>query len=119
MDLLKIINVDANINIIGGVCFALFAVLVGTRITTTGIRDYIFIVTIATLGAASVIEHWFINSSIITSCLIGFSIGFLADDVYLNLKATMPQFIKDVINDIMIGVKSKIKSVLGVKDDKC
>lgn len=105
MELLKLIN---N-NILGGVGFALFAVLVGTRVTVTGLRDYIFILTIAVLGTASVIEHWFLNNSFITSCLIGFSIGFLADDIYLNLKATVPEFIKDIMSDILNGIKEKIK----------
>lgn len=110
MELLKLINA----NILGGVGFALFAVLVGTRVTVTGLRDYIFILTIAVLGTASVIEHWFLDNSFITSCLIGFSIGFLADDIYLNLKATMPEFIKDILSDILNGIKEKIKKFLGI-----
>lgn len=110
MELLKLIN----INILGGVGFALFAVLVGTRVTVTGLRDYIFILTIAVLGTASVIEHWFLDNSFITSCLIGFSIGFLADDVYLNLKATIPEFIKDILSDILKGIKEKLKKFLGI-----
>lgn len=110
MELLKLINA----NILGGVSFALFAVLVGTRVTVTGLRDYIFILTIAVLGTASVIEHWFLDNSFITSCLIGFSIGFLADDIYLNLKATMPEFIKDILSDILNGIKEKIKKFLGI-----
>ena len=110
MELLKLINT----NILGGVGFALFAVLVGTRVTVTGLRDYIFILTIAVLGTASVIEHWFLDNSFITSCLIGFSIGFLADDIYLNLKATMPEFIKAILSDILNGIKEKIKKFLGI-----
>lgn len=110
MELLKIINT----NILGGVGFALFAVLVGTRVTATGLRDYIFILTIAVLGTASVIEHWFLDNSFITSCLIGFSIGFLADDIYLNLKATIPEFIKDIVSDILTGIKEKLKKLLGI-----
>lgn len=110
MDILKLINT----NILGGVCFALFAVLVGTRINVTGFRDYIFILTIAVLGTASVIEYWFLDSSFITSCLIGFSMGFLADDIYLNLKATLPEFIKDILSDILGGIKEKIKKFLGI-----
>lgn len=110
MALLKLINA----NILGGVGFALFAVLVGTRVAVTGLRDYIFILTIAVLGTASVIEHWFLDNSFITSCLIGFSIGFLADDIYLNLKATIPEFIKDLLSDILNGIKEKIKNFLGI-----
>lgn len=110
MDFLKFIN---N-NILGGVGFALFAVVVGTRLAITGLRDYICILTIAVLGTASVIEHWFLDNSFITSCLIGFSIGFLADDVYLNLKATMPEFIKDILSDILGGLKDKIKQLFGI-----
>lgn len=109
MELLQQINA----NLLGGVGFALFAVLVGTRVTETGIRDYIFILTIAVLGSASVIEHWFMDSSFITSCLTGFSIGFLADDVYLNLKATVPEFVKEILNDIFTGIKERIKRFLG------
>ena len=111
MELLKVINT----NVLGGVGFALFAVLVGTRVTITGLRDYIFILTIAVLGTASVVEHWFLDNSFITSCLIGFAIGFLADDIYLNLKATMPEFIKDILHDILDGLKNRIKKFLGIE----
>lgn len=98
-----------NANLLGGIGFALLAVLVGTKVTETGIRDYILILTIAVLSSASVIEHWFMDSSFITSCLTGFSIGFLADDVYLNIKATIPEFVKDIINDVFTGIKERIK----------
>lgn len=111
MELLKLINT----NILGGVSFALFAVLVGTKVNVIGLRDYIFVLTIAVLGTASVIEHWFLASSFITSCLIGFSIGFLADDIYLNLKATVPEFIKEILNDILDSIKVKIKKFLGIE----
>lgn len=104
-------------NILGGVCFALFAVLVGTKITDVGLRDYIFILTIAVLGTASVIEHWFLDDSFITSCLMGFSIGFLADDVYLNLKATVPDFVKQILNDVLHSIKVRVGRILGRDDD--
>ena len=100
-------------NVLGGVGFALFAVLVGTKVADVGLRDYIFILTIAVLGAANVIEHWFTANSFVTSCLIGFSIGFLADDVYLNLKATVPDFVKQIVNDIFQGVKDWVHKIIG------
>lgn len=110
MELLNLINA----NLLGGVGFAAFAVLVSTRIDAIGVRDYIFVLTGAVLGTASIIEHWFLSSSFVTSCLIGYSIGFLADDVYLNLKATVPEFIKDILNDLLNGLKIKIKKFLGI-----
>ena len=97
-----------EVNVLGGVGFALFAVIVGTRLVDVGVRDYICILTIAILGAANIIERWFTDGSFITSCLIGFSIGFLADDVYINLKSTMPAFIKDVLSDTLDSLKDKI-----------
>lgn len=103
-----------NINLLGGVGFALFAVLVGTRVTETGLRDYIFILTIAVLGTASVLEQWFLHKSFTTNCLIGFSIGFLADDVYLNIKATMPDFVKTVITDTFTAARKKVNKFLGI-----
>lgn len=109
MELLNTINP----NVLGGVIFAVFAVLVGTRLSTTGIRDYILIMTIAILGTASVIERWFLTSSIVTSCLVGFAIGFLADDVYLNLKATIPDFVKDILDDLFKGIKDKVRKMIG------
>lgn len=101
-----------NANVLGGVIFALWAVLIGTKITVTGLRDYIFIITIAVLGTAAVIEQWFLDNSFITSCLIGFSIGFLADDVYMNLKATVPEFVKDILDDVLQAVKDWIRKIL-------
>lgn len=110
MEILKIINT----NMLGGVGFAFFAVIVGTRLTVTGLRDYIFILTIAVLGTAGILERWFSDSSFVTNCLIGFAVGFLADDVYLNLKATIPDFIKDILNDILNGIKDRIKKLFGL-----
>lgn len=102
-----------HINILGGVGFAMFAVLVGTKITETGIRDYVCILTIAVLATASIIEHWFMDNSLITSCLIGFSIGFLADDVFMNLKATIPDFIKEILQDVFASIKARLHKLLG------
>lgn len=101
-------------NILGGVGFALLAVVLDTRLTITGVRDYIVIVTIAILGAASVIERWFLDSSFITSCLLGFSIGILADDVYINLKTAMPDFIKEIVSDVSTSIKNKVRKFLGL-----
>lgn len=102
-----------NENIIGGVAFALFAVLVGTRPTVVGCRDYIYILVMAVLGSANIIEHWFLHTSFLTSCLIGFCVGFLADDIYLNLKATIPDFVKQIVDDVLQSIKDWIRRVIG------
>lgn len=107
-------ELQINSNILGGIGFALFAVLVGTRVTVIGLRDYILILTIALLGTANVIEHWFMDSHLTTSCLVGFAIGFLADDVYLNIKATVPDFVKEIMTDFFQVIKTKLKKLLGI-----
>lgn len=107
-----------NLNMLLGTCFAVFSVLIGNKITTTELRDFILIVTLAILATTSIIEQWFSNSSMVSTCLIGFSVGFVADDVYLNLKATLPKFIKTLIQDIFEGVKMKVKVFLGLDKDK-
>lgn len=100
-------------NILGGVSFSLFAVLVGTKVSDVGVRDYIFILTIAVLVTANVLEYWFANSSFVSSCMIGFAIGFLSDDVYLNLKETTPLFVKQIINDVLQGIKDWVHKKVG------
>lgn len=101
-----------NVNILSGIAFALFAVLVGTRVKEVGVRNYIFILTIALLGTANIIEHWFLDSSFTTTCLVGFAVGYLADDVYLNLKATIPEFVKHIINDVLQWIKDWVHKTL-------
>lgn len=111
-------NVLMNLhtNILGGIGLALFAVLVGTNVTRIGFRDYLLIVVLAVLGTASAVEHWFLDSALSTACLVGFSVGFLADDVYMNVKATMPDFIKEMLSDVMNGIKQRIKALSGSRD---
>lgn len=111
MDILTLIN--SNINIVSGVVLAVFAVLVGAKEPTVSLRDYTLILTTAVLSSAGVIERWFEDSSITTSCIVGFSIGFISDDIYLNLKTATPKFIRDVVNDVLTSVEEKIKKFLG------
>lgn len=98
-----------NPNIICSVGFSILAAVVGTQPTVIGIRDYIFILIGAALSTAWLIEHWFLDKSILTCCLIGYYVGFLAKDVYLNLKATIPDFIKDILVDILTWIKDRIR----------
>lgn len=106
-----------NINIVCGVVSAVFAVLVDTRLAATGLRDYLAILSIAILATATVIEHWFLSNTVITSCTVGFCIGFLADDVYRNLKTTMPEFVKQIVDDVLHWAKNWVKRILGAKTD--
>lgn len=107
---------NLHTNILGGIGLALFAVLVGTKMTRVGFRDYLLIVVLAVLGTASAIEHWFLESAFSTACLVGFSVGFLADDVYMNVKATVPDFIKEMVGDVMNGIKQRVKALFGSRD---
>lgn len=107
------LQILTNINILGGVGFALFAVLLGTKLKDIGLRDYILVLTFALLGTAGIIERWFLSSSFITSCLVGFAIGFIADDVYLNLRATLPEVIKTLLIDLLQTMKDKLLYFIG------
>ena len=110
MEIIKYLDV----NTIGGVGFAVFAIVVGAKLTI-GVRDYIFILIATVLSTISVIEHLPAGSSLTTSCIVGFSLGLIADDLYLNLKTALPEFIRDTIYEILNGVKHKIKKFLGLK----
>ena len=109
-----------NLNFAGGVGFAFFAVLVGTRWSEVGLRDYAIIMVLALLSTAFVIERWFSDGTVITCSLVGFAIGYLADDVYININATLPEFTKKIIGDAADGAHNWIRKVLGLapKDDE-
>lgn len=100
-------------NILGGVGFAILSVIIGTNIFRTGIKDYILILIIAILGTASIIETWFLDKSFITSCLIGFSIGLLVDDIYLNIRDTAEEHMRGIIDATMDGIKERIRRFIG------
>lgn len=106
-------------NLAAGVGFAFFAVLVGTRWSEIGLRDYIIIMVLALLSTAFAIERWFSDGTVVTCSFIGFGIGYLADDVYININATLPDVIKGIIGDGTEWLHNKVRQVLGLapKDD--
>ena len=106
-------------NFAAGVGFAFFAVLVGTRWSEVGFRDYIIIMVLALLSTAFAIERWFSDGTVVTCSFIGFGIGYLADDVYININTTLPEFTKKIIGDAADGAHNWIRKILGLapKDD--
>lgn len=102
-------------NILGGIGCCLVAIFIGTRLSEVGLRNYALIIAIGVLSTGTIIEHWFLNSSFFTSCLVGFGFGLIADDVYKNIRDTMPDFIKDLFSEITQGGKDKLRSLFNLK----
>ena len=99
-------------NLYGGIACALTAVILGTRPHSVGWRDYGLIVIAALLTTASVIDYWFIRPGLFVCCLIGFAIGYLADDVVTTLNATMPRFIRQAVRDILDWLRDWLARML-------
>ena len=102
----------AQPNLYGGIACALIAVVLGTRPLSVGWRDYGLIVAAAILTTASVIDYWFIRHGFFVCCLIGFAIGYLADDVITTLNATMPRFIRQAVRDILDWLRDWLTRML-------
>lgn len=99
-------------NVAGAVVCALFAVITGTRPLDVGWRNYALIVAAAFLTAAAVIDYWFLHHGFFICCLIGFAIGYLADDVVLNLNATVPDFVKNSLADVFDWLRRWLGRIL-------
>lgn len=95
--------------LIWGIAVAFFTFIVDTPLRAVGCRNFILIGVVSVLSTAYIIECWFIKSSAITKCLIGFGIGFLADDVFTNIKVATPQIIKTLVSDVLNAIRKKIK----------
>lgn len=105
-------KIIANQNVVGGMACALFAVIVGTRPQKVGWRDYALIVAAAIIATAAVIDYWFLNRGFFIACAIGFTIGYLADDVVLNLNATVPEFVSGSLKDILDWLREWLRRLL-------
>lgn len=98
-------------NLIGAVVCALFSVLLNTRFSQVGWRDYVLIV-VSALIATAVVDYWFLQRGFFFACAIGFVIGYLADDVILNLNATVPSFVSGSLNDILDWLRQWLRRLL-------
>lgn len=98
--------------LIWGVAVAFFTFIVDTPLRQIGCRNFILTGVVTVLATAFIIECWFIESTTTTKCLIGFSVGFLADDVFTNIKVATPEFIKGVVVDIGKAIHDKIRKFL-------
>ena len=112
IDVLQIVH-TMGVNTAGCVAFALLAVIIGTRHAEVGWRDYLLIIIGACLAAGAVAENWLQNAAFVLSCLIGFCIGYLADDVLMALNAALPDFVREILRDVSQGIKAKIKKWFG------
>ena len=92
-------------NVLAGAIGAAVRVLLGTRLASVGLRDYLLIFISAVLAAASVADLWMRGSSIALS-------AGLADDVVMNLNATLPDFIKDTVRDVLDWLREWLRRLL-------
>lgn len=103
---------DIHINIVAGTASAVFAVLVGTSVSQVGLRNYIMILTAAVLCSFAVVEYLFVpDGKLSLSCLTGFCIGWVADDVLMTLNAAIPPLIRDIANDAAEGIKGIVRNI--------
>lgn len=112
MELLSTLPIDYGM--LGGVALAVFAVFMDARSSANGVRDYILVTTATILAALVILETWFKDSSVATCCAVGFFVGFMMDDVYTNLRTTVPNFVKGTLSDIFYGIRLKIRRFLGL-----
>lgn len=102
----------AHQNVLGGMACAMLAVLIGTHPAQVGWRNYALIVLASLLTTAAVIDYWFLHKGFFISCLIGFAIGYLADDVIVNLNATVPDFVKNSLADVFDWLRRWLARIL-------
>ena len=97
-----------GVNTIAGMFTSVLAVIVGTRFKEIGIRMYVVFLITAMLISASVIETWFLDSTLVKSATIGWVIGYVTDDVMLTINAMLPEFVRSTLRTIADGVRNKI-----------
>ena len=97
-----------GVNTIAGMFTSVLAVIVGTRFKEIGIRMYVVFLITAMLISASVIETWFLDSTLVKSATIGWVIGYVTDDVMLTINAMLPKFVHSTLRTIADGVRNKI-----------
>ena len=97
-----------GVNTIAGMFTSVLAVIVGTKFKEIGIRMYVVFLITAMLISASVIETWFLDSTLVKSATIGWVIGYVTDDVMLTINAMLPKFVHSTLRTIADGVRNKI-----------
>ena len=97
---------------------ALISVLVGTDYKLCTKRDYLAICFLSVLAAIAIVDSVVTNKTIATVTFIGACVGFFMDDIYLNLKAATPDFIKNIIEMILNGIQEKLKKFFNKDEDK-
>lgn len=89
--------------------FAAFvAVLVGVKIKEIGYRTFLLVMISAVLAAAAIIEAWFTDSTLMKSAAIGWIVGYLTDDVLLTFNTVLPNFIKEILDAVLQGIKKLV-----------
>lgn len=107
-----------NLNTLVGITSAALAVIVGVKIKDIGLRLYILVMITAILATAAVIESWFTHSTLIKSATVGWVIGYITDDILLTVNTLMPTFVKDLLSEILDGIKIKIERWLGIDNNR-
>ena len=103
-------------NMWGGLLSTLFAVLVGTNFKAVGLRNYILILAMSLLATGVLIELFLVDATLFRCCLLGFGVGLVADNVFMTLDATLPNFVESAIKDTLAAIKDKLNAFLGKKD---
>lgn len=106
-----------SLNTIVGMATAAIAVLLGVSIKGVGYRVYILVLISAVLSTAAVIETWMGNSTVVKSATVGWVIGYIADDVLLTINALLPDFVKDLVDTVINGIKRKLSKWFGVDEN--
>ena len=96
---------------------ALISVLVGTDYKLCTKRDYLAICFLSVLAGIVAADTILTSKTVATTTFVGACVGFFMDDIYLNLKAATPNFIKSIIETILDGLQEKIKKAFGKKED--
>lgn len=108
-----ILNLPTN-TAIGLVC-AMFSMLLKTELKCVGLRNYIFIFVLNLFVTGLVIEL-FLQGSLWWWCgLAGLMIGWVIEDLYLNLETMLPELISGTIKDVAHGIRETINLKLGLK----
>lgn len=97
-----------QINVAVAMLAAMIAVVIGVNIRELGVRVYTLVLITAMVISSAVIDTWFITDSLVKCAAIGWFIGYATDDFLLTLNAIMPNFIRELVDKILNGIKNKI-----------
>lgn len=96
-------------NVFAGAVSALVAVAVGTRVRDVGWRNYLLVAVSAALAAAALVERYLLGGTLFQSCITGWVIGYLADDVVMTANSIVPEFVRTIAGDTLAGIRKWLR----------